>query len=367
MFKFRVKPLFLFLISVFFIGLASKYKEATELIYTNVINKFIREKLSNLFSYIPFPVGDVLTLVFIGIVIYCVVTLVRRLKKTSNVFEFFYKLFWGIVNVSSILFFVYIIVFGLNYHTPSVSKILIDKYNSKYATDIKVDIDNAKRVEVYNFLVDKAKETKKLALYSEAKYSTNNLNLVSEKADEGFRMISDMFPTLSGNYGNAKPSIKSPVFNFFGLDGRHYDLTNEISLNKKIPSDYLPFIVSKYMVYQRGVAKEDEACFYAYLACISNTDPKFKYSGYLSALEYVISNLRTNDKIDYNNLIVNLDPEIRRDLNTIEAYQSQYGFGTRLKDQFMYKFKRLNGDIRIEDIDTQVTDLIATYYSLFTY
>ena len=230
-----------------------------------------------------------------------------------------------------------------------------------------MDIDNAKRVEVYNFLVDKAKETRKLALDSETKYSTNNLNLVSEQADEGYRMISDMFPTLEGNYGNAKASIKSPVFNFFGLDGRHYDLTNEISINKNVPSEYLPFIVSKYMAYQRGVAREDEACFYAYLACINNTDPKFKYSGYLSALEYVISTLRTNDKIDYNNLIVNLDPEIRRDLNTIETYQSQYGFGTELKDQFMYKFKRLNGDIRVEDIDTQVTDLIASYYSLFTY
>lgn len=367
MFKFRVRPLFFFLISVLFIGLASKYNGATELIYTNVINKFIREKLSNLSSYIPFPIGDVLTFIFIALIIYCLVTLVRRLKMTSNVFEFLYKLFWGIVNVSSILFFVYIIVFGLNYHTPPVSKILIDKYNSKYATNIKVDIDNAKRVEVYNFLVEKAKETRKLAMYSEIKYSTNNLNLVSEKANEGYRMISDIFPKLSGNYGNAKLSIKSPIFNFFGLDGRHYYLTNEISLNKKIPSNYLPFIVSKYMAYQRGIAKEDEACFYAYLACINNTDPKFKYSGYLSALDYVVSTLRTNDKIDYNNLIVNLDPEIRRDLNVIEAYKSQYGFGSNLKDQFMYKFKRLNGDIRVEDINTQVTDLIATYYSLFTY
>lgn len=367
MFKFRVRPLFLFLISIFFIGLASKYNKATELIYTNVINKFIREKLSSLFSYIPFPVGDVLTFVFIGVIIYCFIKLFKKLKKTSNVFEFLYKLFWGIVNISSIVFFVYIIIFGLNYHTPSLNKILIDKYNSKYATDIKVDIDNAKRVEVYNFLVDKAKETRKLALDSEIKYTTSDLNLVSEKAEEGYRMISDTFPVVSGNYGYAKRSIKSPLFNFFGLDGRHYDLTNEISINKNVPSVYLPFIVSKYMAYQRGIAREDEACFYAYLACINNTDPQFKYSGYLSALEYVITTLRVNDKIDYNNLIVNLDPEIRKDLNKIESYQSQYGFGSEIKDEFVYKFKRINGDIRIDTLDTQVTDLIATYYSLFTY
>ncbi len=367
MFKFRIRPLFLFLISIFLIGLASKYNELTELIYTNVINKFIREKLSSIFTYLPFPLGDILSFVFIAFIVYCLISLVKKLSKTSNVFEFLYRLFWGIVNISSILFFVYVVVFALNYHTPSVNDILIDKYNRKYATNVKVDVDNVKRVEVYNFLLEKAEETRKLALNSKIKYSTNNLFLVSEQAKEGYRIIADTFPKLSGEYENAKLSIISPVFTFFGLDGRHYNLTNEISLNKNIPDDYLPYIVSKYMAYQRGVAREDEACFYAYLACINNTDPKFKYSGYISALEDVISTLRKNDKIDYNKLIVNIDPKIRKDLNRIEAYKSQYGFGKELKDQFKYKFKRLNGDIRVEDLDLQVTNLIATYYSLFTY
>ena len=367
MFKFRIRPLILFLISIFLIGLASKYNRATELIYTNVINRFIREKISYLSGNIPFPIGDLLTVVFIVLIIYCVLTLLRRLFNTSRVFEFLYKLFWGIVNVSSILFFVYVLVFGLNYHTPTVKTSLIDTYDSNYATKVKVDIDNAKRVEVYNFLVEKAKETRKLAVNSETKYTTANISMVSEQAEEGFRIESKQFPILAGNYAPAKASIKSPVLRFFGMDGRYYVLTNEISINKNVPSIYLPFTVSKYMAYQRGVAREDEAIFYAYMACINNTDPRFKYSGYISALDYVISTLRINDKIDYNNLIVNLDPEIRRDLNKIDSYRAQYGLGSEFKDEFVRKFRRINGDIRVDKLDIQVTDLIATYYSLFTY
>lgn len=367
MFRFRVRPIILFVISIFMIALSSNYKSATELIYTNVINRFIREKLSFLSSKIPFPVGDFLTIIFIIIFIYCMVTLIKKLLNTTNVFNFLYKIFWGAVNTFSIVFFIYVILFGLNYHTPELSDVLIDKYNNKYATSVKVNVDNAKRVEVYNILVEKTKETRVLAKSMDNKFTTANISDASEQVQEGFRAISENFPLLSGEYSNAKVSLKSPIFSFFALDGRYYILTNEISLNKSIPSEYLPFVIAKYMSYQRGVAREDEAIFYAYMACVNNSDPRVQYSGYLAALDYIVSTLRVYDKIDYNNLIVSLDPEIRKDLNKIESYRSRYSYGAGAKDQFVNKFKRINGDIRVEDLNFQVTSLISTYYSLFTY
>ena len=50
MFKFKIGPLLLFVFSSFILGLSMKYNKATGLIYTNIINKFIREKLSMVFS-----------------------------------------------------------------------------------------------------------------------------------------------------------------------------------------------------------------------------------------------------------------------------------------------------------------------------
>lgn len=367
LFRFRVRTIILFVISIFIVAFSSNYKSATELIYTNVINRFIREKLSFLSGQIAFPIGDILTIVFIVAFVYCMVTLIKKLLNTANIFNFLYKLFWMLVNTFSIVFFMYIILFGLNYHTPELSDVLIDKYNNKYATNVRVDVDNEKRVEVYNILVEKIKETRVLAKSKDNRFTTANILGASEQVQEGFRAISDTFPVLAGEYSNAKVSLKSPVFSFFGLDARHYILTNEISLNKSIPSEYLPFVIAKYMSYQRGVAREDEAVFYAYMACINNSDPRVQYSGYLAALDHIVSTLRVYDKIDYNNLIVSLDPEIRKDLNKIESYRSRYSYGANAKDQFMNKFKRLNGDIRVEDLNYQVTSLISTYYSLFTY
>ena len=250
LFRFRVRTIILFVISIFIVAISSNYKSATELIYTNVINRFIREKLSFLSGQIAFPIGDILTIVFIVVFVYCMVTLIKKLLNTANIFNFLYKLFWMLVNTFSIVFFVYVILFGLNYHTPELSDVLIDKYNNKYATNVRVDVDNAKRVEVYNILVEKIKETRVLAKSKDNRFTTANILGASEQVQEGFRAISDTFPVLAGEYSNAKVSLKSPVFSFFGLDARHYILTNEISLNKSIPSEYLPFVIAKYMSYQ---------------------------------------------------------------------------------------------------------------------
>ena len=163
----------LFVISIFIVAISSNYKSATELIYTNVINRFIREKLSFLSGQIAFPIGDILTIVFIVVFVYCMVTLIKKLLNTANIFNFLYKLFWMLVNTFSIVFFVYVILFGLNYHTPELSDVLIDKYNNKYATNVRVDVDNAKRVEVYNILVEKIKETK-----SKSKFEITKVKII---------------------------------------------------------------------------------------------------------------------------------------------------------------------------------------------
>ena len=50
------------------------------------------------------------------------------------------------------------------------------------------------------------------------------------------------------------------------------------------------------MAHQRGIAREDEANFIAFLVCMASDDPYIRYSGYLEVYEYVASSLYSDDR-----------------------------------------------------------------------
>jgi len=357
----------LFIVSIFFIGLSSKYNKATELIYTNVVNKFLREKLSLIFGQVEIPVGDIITLLLVLLLVIAILNFIRNILSPKKWLSYLYKLFWGLVNTVCISMLLFVLLGGLNYHTPDLVSSLIDKYNHRYATEVKVNPDNAKKLEVYKFIESKAVETKTLLDTSIENYQEDNINVTSDKISQGYRIISDVFPNLSGVYSNPKSSFKSHVFNFMGLDARYYMLTNEVSISDNIPQVYRPFVIGKYMAYQRGVVREDEASFYSYLAMINSSDQYIRYLGYISMLEILSEGLKDTDKIEYNNLMASQNSEIKSDLNKIRVYKSSYGVGKEFTDMYNYTFRRINGDVRVDSVESQVAYILATYYSLSPY
>src|SRR3712207_9573371 len=99
MFKFRISNIMLFIVSIFFIGLSSKYNKATELIYTNVVNKFLREKLSLIFGQVKVPIGDIITLLLVLLLVIAILNFIRNILSPKKWLSYIYKLFWGLVNI----------------------------------------------------------------------------------------------------------------------------------------------------------------------------------------------------------------------------------------------------------------------------
>ena len=366
MFKFKIGPLLLFVFSSFILGLSMKYNKATGLIYTNIINKFIREKLSMVFSRLDIPFGDVISILLILVLVYFILNLLRRFFSPTKWLAYIYRVFWGTVNILSIGLFIFVLFYGLNYHTQPLANYLVDKYNAKYSTNIKVHVDTNKQLEILKYLENKAIDTRNLIKHEESS-SLSNINDLSVQVEEGFRIISDAFPSLGGTYSKPKYSLYNQLFDGFGLEGRYYILTNEVSINKNIPDIYRPFMVSKYMAYQRGIAREDEAAFFAYLAGINNTNPSVKYSAYVSILSMMTKSMMFDNKVEYNYFVSNMDKDIRADMDKISDYRAKNGPGKKIADQVKYVFKRINGDLRVDNLEKEVSILMSSYYSLFTY
>lgn len=368
MFKFRIGTSLLLFLSIGLTAIAAKYNRATEIIFSNIINRFFREKLSLVFEKIPVPVGSILEVLLLLMFLYYILKIISGILHPTKILSGTYKTFWGVVNIFSILFFIYLMLFGLNYRTPLLGDNLVESYNKKYQTDIQVTIDNVKRAETFKYLEKKAVEYRKIAYasYGDNIYKDNE-TIPYDQAEEGFRVISDIFPRMEGDYAPAKHTHMDFPYEFLGMDGRYFIFTNEIAINRKIPTVYKPFVLSKLMAYQRGIVREDEANFYAYMACINNSDSLFRYSGYLSMLHIISQSMSLNDRIEYNNFLERISPEIKKDFGVIDAHIDSYGSGEKYAEKFKYVFKRINGDIRIDDIPTQTANLLATYYSFNTY
>jgi hypothetical protein len=87
-----------------------------------------------------------------------------------------------------------------------------------------------------------------------------------------------------GDFAPPKPVYSSEVLTRLGISGVYFPFTAEPNYNADVPDFQMPFTIAHEMAHQRGVARESEANFVAYVVCINSGDPFVRYSGYRNGL-----------------------------------------------------------------------------------
>jgi len=91
-----------------------------------------------------------------------------------------------------------------------------------------------------------------------------------------------LFPR--GEFAPPKPVYSSEVLTRLGISGIYFPFTAEPNYNADMPDFQLPFSIAHEMAHQRGVARESEANFVAYVVCVNSRDPFVRYSGFRNGL-----------------------------------------------------------------------------------
>jgi hypothetical protein len=115
-----------------------------------------------------------------------------------------------------------------------------------------------------------------------------------------------------GEFAPPKPVYSSEVLTRLGISGVYSPFTAEPNYNADIPDFQLPFLIAHEMAHQRGVARESEANFVAYVVCVSSRDPFVRYSGYRNGLG-VLSELFKVEPEKARELAKQLGPGYRED------------------------------------------------------
>lgn len=121
-----------------------------------------------------------------------------------------------------------------------------------------------------------------------------------------------------------KPVILSEPMSYTHITGVYTFFTGEANINVAFPDYTLPYTAAHELSHQRGIAREDEANFMAFLVCIRSDDAYIRYSGYLNLYEYVAAALSSADASLYRKVAATLPECVWEELSAYSDFFNKY-------------------------------------------
>lgn len=116
-----------------------------------------------------------------------------------------------------------------------------------------------------------------------------------EQCGEALNRLSADYPELKGSYPHAKQLSSSMLMTQLDLQGVYFPFTLEANYNGELAPSRQPCTIAHELSHLKGFIREDEACFIAYRACLLSDSPEIRYSGYISALNYLLNAVKNHD------------------------------------------------------------------------
>ncbi len=150
--------------------------------------------------------------------------------------------------------------------------------------------------------------------------------------NEAFNEYSADKDFITGFTCPVKMVALSDLMTYTHISGVYAFFTGEANVNVNYPDFIVPFTVAHEMSHQRGIAREDEANFIAFLVCAESDDAYIRYSGYINVLREVMSALYKSDRELYSKFRKNYYPnELVGEINAYSKFFEKYRESTAAK------------------------------------
>ncbi|MBQ4064713.1 MAG: DUF3810 domain-containing protein [Clostridia bacterium] len=147
---------------------------------------------------------------------------------------------------------------------------------------------------------------------------------MSARLSEAYLDAAARYPFLPAFRSRVKPIVLSEPMTYTHISGVYTYFTGEANINVNFPDYTLPYTAAHEMAHQRGIAREDEANFVAFLVCLESDDPYIRYSGCMSLFEYVVTALYRADADRYTALMAEVDLSFRYEMAAYNAFFEKY-------------------------------------------
>lgn len=370
--RFKIMLITLLPLAILINIISSKTPEFIEKYYSLWLNKYIVMFLSSITGVFPFSIYEIIMyaiVIFIAAFIFVFIYKITRGKQ--ELLKFIKCSFINILCITSTVYFLFIVLWGINYNRLPLETTLLGNLqfkNGEYSKNQKANKNNEDLVNLYSYLVKKSNETRKFTFKDSKGIMKNNTDYkgVINRADLGYNTVNvnNVLPGLVGDYSNAKQIISSNIMCYTGITGIYFPFTGEANVNIAVPDFTLPATVCHEMAHQRGYASEDEANFIAYITSVNHPDADFKYSGYALALMYTGSALRKVDYDEYVKISSDLSIDVKNDLvENSEFWENYEGKIDQISNEFNNTYLKSNGIKSGVQNYGQMVDLLLIYFN----
>ena len=329
-----VKPVFILLVLSIFIYILAINNAVIADFVNDTIGVAFRVVLSFITYIFPFSVFEMMLVLLPVILVALTVVFIKGARSLRSMV----RVTVSLLAVVSIIATSYIFTLGVGYRTIAIS----DKIGIEDRADITVQ-------ELYQTTVLVRDELNELALLINEKdgesvmpYSFDDLN---KKIVDAYDSMNDKYNLLTNFTSRAKPIYFSTVMSDLRIGGIYSFFTGEANVNMEYPDYNLPFTVAHELAHQRGIGRENEANFVAFLVCIASDDVYVRYSGYLNLYEYLSSALYRADKDLYSEMKANLCELAIKDIAASNAVYNAHKDSIlgELNDKANDTYLKLNG------------------------
>jgi len=317
------------LAGLLFQSLASFTPWSVERFYSRPVYPRVVGALSLLSRRCLFSAGEVLTglalLLACGCaVLFCLGLVRRRGGRREWILKWLRYASW----VAAVLFWAFLLTFGLNYQRPLLFELL--GYEQRKAEPAELEALGQMLIADVNQSYAEA--------HADNRPAPDTPELV-KLLKESYDSAQEFALLPRGEFAPPKAVYASEVLTRLGISGVYTPFTGEPNYNADIPDFQLPFSIAHEMAHQRGVARESEANFVAYVVCVNSRDPFVRYSGYRNGLG-VLSELFKVEPEKARELAKQLGPGYREDsrraaLFWAKAAGAAGAFGHRVNDLYL--------------------------------
>ncbi|MBR7161929.1 MAG: DUF3810 domain-containing protein, partial [Clostridia bacterium] len=147
---------------------------------------------------------------------------------------------------------------------------------------------------------------------------------MNRKLNEAYQAFCERYPSFQHLYTNTKPVMLSEPWTYTHISGMYTFFTGEANVNTNYPDFIMISSAAHEMAHQRGIGKEDEANFVAFLVCSLSDDPYIRYSGYADVLNELMGKLSSADAELHRKAYEYMPQELRNEYTAYSVFFDKY-------------------------------------------
>lgn len=312
---FRAVLLLLFPAAVILQNVSARFPRSVERYYSRGFYRAVSGAISRYFNLFPFSCAELV--LYSGIAFALFAAVVAVISVVRRRFIALLRIFLAAACIFTTGYFLFMVLWGLNYNRVSLEENLKYKTGSPSVEELSAMMQS--ETDAINSLCGKVS-------YDEngRSHYPGGFREISARVSDGYEALAKQSPFNADLFGFARPRPKgvlaSKLMSYTGIEGIFIPFTYEPNVDTDLPDFVLPFDAAHESAHFKGFAREQEANFVAYLACLASGDPYFQYSAHMEAYIYISNALYKTDYPAWEAVAKKLDRRAAGDFIYYNAY-----------------------------------------------